>query len=128
MSTQKRATPTGRQDPFSIIIHGEPASKSNSRRIVYSSGSYRLIKSKKALLYLDAFRKQCPVLDPMFTDDVIFEARIYYASRRPDLDESLIMDALQGRIISNDRIIRKKIIEGYVDRESPRAEIRISRA
>ena len=39
-------------DPCIITIHGEPASKANSRRFVLIGGKPRFIKSKKALFIL----------------------------------------------------------------------------
>ena len=51
---------------------------------------------------------------------------IYYASRRPDLDESLIMDGLQkAGILKNDRQIKEKHIYNRIDKVRPRAEIEI---
>ena len=35
---------------------------------------------------------------------------IYYSSRRPDLDESLILDLMQGVIYKNDRQVKQKNI------------------
>ena len=53
--------------------------------------------------------------------------KIYYASRRPDLDESLILDLMQGIIYENDRSVKEKhIFWGGVDKEDPRAEIVVS--
>ena len=50
-------------------------------------------------------------------------AHLYYASRRPDLDPSLILDALQGRVYRNDRAVREMHLYHRLDRENPRAEI-----
>jgi Holliday junction resolvase RusA-like endonuclease len=50
-------------------------------------------------------------------------AHLYYASRRPDLDPSLILDALQGRVYRNDRAVREMHLYHHLDRENPRAEI-----
>lgn len=113
------------QEVFFIVL-GEPASKSNSRRLIWSGRRPRIIKSAKALSYLTAFQNQCPKLKKLMDGDLLIEATIYYASRRPDLDESLILDAMQGLIYKNDRQIKKKIISWGLDREKPRAEIRIS--
>ena len=107
---------------------GEPASKSNRRQIVKIGGKTRLIKSKKALAYAKEFHLQAPRM-PLRTpilDDVLMWCRIHYASRRPDLDESLIMDALQAaEIIKNDRQIKAKVVLWALDRENPRSEIKI---
>jgi Holliday junction resolvase RusA-like endonuclease len=115
----------GRTQPWSRTIHGEPASKANSRKLVTIGGKTRFIKSDKARAYVEAFAYQCPALDPMFEEDVCVEMVIYYASRRPDLDESLILDALQGRVYRNDRQVRRKIIEWALDPENPRTDIRV---
>jgi Holliday junction resolvase RusA-like endonuclease len=48
---------------------------------------------------------------------------IHYASRRPDLDESLILDLLQGVAYVNDRQVKEKHIYWGLDKENPRAEI-----
>lgn len=59
---------------------------------------------------------------------------IWYASRRPDLDESLILDLLQvdekkykdkKGVILNDRQVREKHIYWRLDPENPRCEIRL---
>ena len=105
------------------IIFGEPASKANSRRVVRIAGQSRLIKSSKALTYSEHFRKQVRPIDPLITNDVRITMKIYYASRRPDLDESLILDLLQGLIYVNDRQVKEKHIYWGLDKEYPRAEI-----
>ncbi len=86
-----------------------------------------VIKSAKALDYVKSFADQCPTLDPLETDDVAVHITIYYASRRPDLDESLILDCLQDKVYKNDRSVKEKhIYWGGVDKERPRAEIRVT--
>ena len=112
---------------WEATILGEPASKSNSSRIVRMGNSPRLIKSKKALQYSQAFAMQVPKISQPILDDVLMWCRIHYASRRPDLDESLIMDALQAaQIIGNDRQIKAKITLWALDRKNPRAEIKLA--
>ncbi len=51
---------------------------------------------------------------------------IYYQSRRSDLDESIIMDALQGKVYVNDRQVRSKFVRGFIDKDNPRAIIKIT--
>jgi hypothetical protein len=113
---------------LSLTILGEPASKSNSRRLVRFGGLSRLIKSEKALTYTDAFKQQTAQLgyEP-FTEDVVVIMRIYYASRRPDLDESLILDLLQGVTYLNDRQVKEKHIYWGLDKENPRTEIMVQK-
>lgn len=48
---------------------------------------------------------------------------IHYQSRRSDLDDSLILDAMQGRVFKNDRQVRERHIFGYIDRDNPRTDI-----
>ena len=109
----------------SFVINGEPASKANSRRMVLIKGKPRLIKSKKALDYCKAFAEQCPTLDKLIEGDVSVYITIYYASRRPDLDESVILDEMQGKIYLNDRQVKHKHIYWGLDRDNPRSHIRV---
>ena len=68
---------------------------------------------------------------------------MFYASQRPDLDESLLLDCLQDRYQAvkqkgvirrelvqagcyrNDRQVRSKVVDHFIDRHNPRVEIRI---
>tara|TARA_R110000824_G_scaffold203111_1_gene387474 strand:- start:297 stop:617 length:321 start_codon:yes stop_codon:yes gene_type:complete len=77
------------------------------------------IKSKKALDYSKMFADQCPTREELFTEDLIVCMKIFYKTLRPDLDESLVLDLMQGRIYKNDRSIKLKYIEHGLDRESP---------
>lgn len=115
-------------DPCIITMYGEPASKANSRRLVSMGGRPRFIKSKKALLYGKNFDKQCPVRKEPFgkKEDLAVAMKIFYKTRRPDLDESLILDLLQGRVYENDRSVKSKFIEHGLDKEHPRSVIVIS--
>ena len=112
---------------LSQIIFGEPASKANSRRVVHYGGMSRLIKSKKALSYSDVFRQQCKPLATLMTGDLRVTLHIFYASRRPDLDESLILDLMQGLIYENDRQVKERHCYWGLDPDNPRAEIIIER-
>jgi Holliday junction resolvase RusA-like endonuclease len=108
---------------ISLYILGEPASKANSRRVVKFGDMSRLIKSQKALNYSDYFRTQVIPLEVLMTGDLRFTARIFYATRRPDLDESLILDLLQGVIYKNDRQVKEKHVYWGLDPANPRTEI-----
>ena len=112
---------------FDQVIYGEPCSKANSRRAVRTkSGRSMFIKSQKALDYVTSFAQQCRQLDELITEDVAVEITIWYSSRRPDLDESLILDCLQDKVYKNDRSVKEKhIYWGGVDKERPRAHIRV---
>lgn len=108
---------------LALFIKGEPASKANSRRVVKFGTMSRLIKSQKALDYSDAFRMQCPAITPLMSGDIRMHITIYYASRRPDLDETLILDLLQGLVYVNDRQVKERHTYWGLDPENPRAEI-----
>jgi hypothetical protein len=112
---------------LSQIIFGEPASKANSRRVVHYGGMSRLIKSKKALSYSDVFKQQCKPLATLMTGDLRVTLHIFYASRRPDLDESLILDLMQGLIYENDRQVKERHCYWGLDPDNPRAEIIIEK-
>lgn len=107
-------------------IFGEPASKANSRRVVKFGGMSRLIKSHKALTYTDVFNSQVDRERATPLDgDVAMEIHIFYASRRPDLDESLILDLLQGVAYLNDRQVKQRHTYWHLDQQQPRALIKV---
>jgi Holliday junction resolvase RusA-like endonuclease len=109
-----------------LEILGEPASKANSRRLVARGGKPMFIKSEKALTYADSFKQQCADFYRPLEGDVCVEMTIYSASRRPDLDESLILDLLQGVAYLNDRQVKRKVIQWGLDKENPRCIIRVT--
>ncbi len=109
----------------------------NSRRLVKFRNKPAFIKSKKALDFEQAALLQIPdSAKHMLAGDICFKARIFYASRRSDLDESLIMDVLQAKISGgnvirrgvylNDRQIKEKHIFWGLDRINPRVEVEIT--
>ena len=79
------------------------------------------IKSERALAYAEDAHLQAPRL--MLEGDLSFTATIYYASRRPDLDASVLLDALQGKAYKNDRQVREIHLIHGLDKDNPRAEI-----
>jgi Holliday junction resolvase RusA-like endonuclease len=110
------------------LIQGEPASKANSRRLVQIGGKPRVIKSKKALDYCKNFEQQAkPPAEPI-VGDVKLSVTIWYKTRRPDLDPSLIMDLLQKvGVIQNDRQIKEIHAFHALDKEDPRALVAIEK-
>lgn len=112
---------------FTIV--GEPASKANSRRLVRIKNRPAFIKSSKALSYEKMFKLQCPSLESdMLEGDLWVDIKIYYATRRPDLDESVVLDCMQGLIYANDRQVKEKHIYWGIDKKNPRAEIVVGTA
>jgi Holliday junction resolvase RusA-like endonuclease len=125
---------------ISFVILGEPASKANSRKIVAMAGRPAVIKSEKARNYeRDALRQIPPAARLRLEGPVEVTLRIWYASERPDLDESVVLDVLQDRykgkaearvllqagVYRNDRQVRRKVVEHCIDRRNPRAEITV---
>ena len=108
-----------------FVVEGEPASKSNQRKIVSFGGRPALIKSDKARKYEKTFHSQCPKLYEMLEGDLAVCMRIIYASRRPDLDESLILDLMQGFVYKNDRQVKHKNVFWGLDKERPRSIISV---
>jgi hypothetical protein len=127
-----------------FTILGEPASKANSRELatIGPKDNRRTIlrKSDKALDYEHSALKQIPPrARQRLEGPVRVTMRIYYASERPDLDESVILDVLQDRyakdpitgerklvqhgVYRNDRQVRSKRVDWALDRVNPRAEI-----
>lgn len=125
-----------------LTILGEPASKSNSRKIVTIGGRPSSIKSDKGRNYERDALRQIPLhARQRIAGRVAVTMRIYYASERPDLDETLILDVLQDRwskdkrtgervlvqagVYRNDRQVREKHIYHAIDRSNPRTVIEI---
>lgn len=126
-----------------FTIHGEPASKANSRELVtFGRGGPNarpmLIKSKKAREYEKQALLQIPHWARLRIEGPVrVTIRIFYASERPDLDESVVLDVLQDRyrgkkefraldqkgVYRNDRQVKEKHIFHGIDRKYPRAEI-----
>lgn len=139
-----------------FTILGEPASKANSRKAATIGGKLAVIdgkrtreggkstfiKSEKARDYEHDALKQIPhVCRVRLTGPVRVTMRVFYATERPDLDESLILDILQDRytrdkktkqrvlvqkgVYQNDRQVREKHVFHAIDRSNPRAEIEV---
>ncbi len=123
-----------------IVIIGEPASKANSRKLVTIGGRPAFIKSQKARDYERDALMQIPASAKlMLGGQLRATIRIWYATERPDLDESVILDVLQAKtegtgkdrkiirrgVYLNDRQVREKHVFHAIDRIQPRAEIEI---
>lgn len=109
------------------VIEGELASKANSRRpVTVGRGRFartRIIKSAKALGFVEGARRQLYGRRPMLTGPLRMVLRIYYRTERPDLDESLVLDLLQGFAYANDRQVRERHVYHGIDKERPRVEV-----
>jgi len=117
-----------------MLIEGNCQSKANSRRAVprrtkQGKPFTAFIKSASAQKFFDDAIIQLKAQwtpKPPLEGPVAMRAEIHYQSRRNDLDESLIMDALQkANVILNDRQIHEKHIYKYYDPIFPRVEVSV---
>jgi Holliday junction resolvase RusA-like endonuclease len=123
-----------------FTLLGEPASKANSRKLVTFGGKPRSIKSDKARDYERWALAQIPPLARQrLTGELAVTFHVFYASERPDLDESLILDVLQDRysgkgkdrrliqkgVYQNDRQVREKHVYHAIDKNNPRTIIEV---
>ena len=83
------------------------------------------IKSAKALSYADYFNEQVRPIPVLLEGELRVDMWVHYASQRPDLDESLILDLLQGKAYLNDRQVRERHVYHYIDKQNPRTSILI---
>lgn len=127
---------------ITLTIRGQPVSKSNRSQVVTIGSRYSLGKSKEAKAYIRAALPQIPPAARRRIDvPVRLTATLYYASERPDLDESQLLDVLQDQwkrdkstgqrvlvqagVYTNDRLVRERHIFHAIDKKNPRAEILI---
>lgn len=134
-----------------FTIHGQPMSKANSRQLVFRGKREErkpmFIKSTEALQFeRDALLQIPTIARQRLEGPVCVTLRIFYATERPDLDESLILDVLQDQfayrerhrpdadekreryltqsgVYRNDRQVREKHVYHGIDRVNPRVEI-----
>ena len=107
----------------SFTVQGQPYSKANRRKLVTIGGKPRFIKSAPARRYVTDFQVQCPKLDSLLEGDLAIWVTVFYQSKRPDLDCSLILDAAQGLLYKNDRQVKEQHLYWRLDRKNPRSEI-----
>ena len=128
-----------------ITLYGEAASKANSRKLVTIADRPAFIKSDKARAFaIDVLRQIPPSARLRMEGPVRVSMVIYYASERPDLDESLVLDLLQDQwgkapllrggargarpllqhgVYRNDRQVREKHIYHRISKKAPRVEV-----
>lgn len=127
-------------DAVRFTLLGQAFSKANQRRFVNFGDRLVSVKSKKALAFeRDALRQIPSYARQRLMGPVCVTLRLHYASERPDLDESLVLDVLQDRyhgtgegrclvqagVYRNDRQVREKHVYHAIDRLNPRCEIEV---
>jgi Holliday junction resolvase RusA-like endonuclease len=122
-----------------FTIQGEAASKANSRRLQWRDGKPRFVKSRDAIRFAADALIQIPMsARVMYDGPVRVTLEIFYRTERRDLDESLVLDALQAQwtkggrrsgiltrrgVIVNDRQVREKHVFHSIDRANPRVNV-----
>lgn len=115
---------------ITLTVTGNLMSKSNSRIITKFGGRPRLIKKPKAIDYVEGalyqlqeqLRGHQTILGPVRMD-----ITIWYDSRRPDLDVSLIQDILEkAGVYKNDRQVFEIHAAKKLDKENPRLQVTIT--
>lgn len=112
-----------------FVVQATAQSKANSRQIVKTKRGPMVIKSKKALDFVTAIREQMPAVCDLIELPCVATISIYYPSRRQDLDESALLDAMQFKngvgVMVNDRLVREKHIYWGLDDANPRCEVHL---
>ena len=109
-------------------IPGTVPSKSNLYKIVNKGGHASLSKTDVLEAYEEKFGWHCDYRGLMISKPFEYQVRVYYPSKRADLDNSLKvqLDCLQHiKAIRNDNLCAKIVAEKFIDPESPRIEFRI---
>lgn len=99
---------------FTFTIRGDAAGKANSRDLVTNPKTKRpmFIKSEKARSFERIARLQIPSsAKRMLSGLVRVRIRIWYASHRQDLDESVVLDVMQARYSKRDRKGNRKLLQ-----------------
>lgn len=108
------------------IIRGQPPSKSNCYRSSKYGGIY---KPKTLEKYEEDFYLQCSLRHMCISKRFRLDIDVYFASDRPDLDNSLkvVLDCLQQcEAIKNDRLCAEIHARKLIDKKDPRIEFTIT--
>ena len=111
-----------------LALFGPIYSKANSRMVGFNPKTKKQvnIKPKKAREAVKSFVYQAKsqwCRRNHLEAPIYVKMDIFYQSRRPDLDDSLICDCLEkAGVIGNDRFIFHKILTKFLDPKNPRVE------
>lgn len=110
------------------FVRGNPQSKANSRKAVWNKRTRKpmFIKSDAARDYERKCMMQTPIVVPLCEHKVVVFMKVWYMSQRSDLDESLILDCMQRRIIVNDKQVVARYATKAIDAINPRASILVA--
>jgi Holliday junction resolvase RusA-like endonuclease len=112
-----------------FTIKGNCPSKSNCYKVIRLGSKCSLGKQAKLKSYENSFKLQLLDYDyQMIEGNFSFKIKVFYDSRRPDLDNALkvVLDCLQkGRAIKNDNKCLEIHAQKQLDKENPRVEFQI---
>lgn len=130
-----------------FTILGQPVSMKNRRQNVTihrgtASERQLWVMSPEAKAYEKATLQQIPPIARVRMEGPVKATiRMFYASERSDMDESLLLDCLQDRwkraqgtgervliqsgVYRNDRQVRHRDVQHFIDARNPRAEVTI---
>lgn len=110
-------------------IRGNLPSKSNNYRIITIHGHGSLTKTDALKKYEADFYMQCGAYRDLGIKDYFkFYIRVFYPSRRTDLDNALkcVLDCLQHtKTIVNDNLCTHIEADKFIDKVDPRIEFKI---
>lgn len=114
---------------YKATIKGTTPSKSNCYKIITLAGHGSLAKTKTLKQYEESFLWQVGELrDLNIGGQFEFYSDVYYNSKRSDIDNSqkILLDCLQrSKTITNDNNCVLIHARKFIDKDNPRAEIRI---
>ena len=124
---KKAPTPTGSIDPgeeIRVIIEGCPVPKQRPR----AGKGGRMYTPKKTRKYERLVADMARLAyggDPVDHDVEVRMAIFWPDRRRRDLDNTVksILDGFNGVIYVDDYFVQRLVVERYIDRERPRAEV-----
>jgi Holliday junction resolvase RusA-like endonuclease len=102
-----------------------------STNAAYRAGRGRFWKDVKAVAWQARIMAQAVKTmgrHPAIAEDVIVVVDFFFGSRRNDLDGplKLVLDALQPRVICNDRQVRSITLRKHLDTENPHTRIEVA--
>lgn len=124
--------PIHRNDAMTVherqIIHGQPPSKSNEKKIIYFGGHASIANTKNQKEYEKSFFMQCSLRRKNISSRFKLTVDVYFRSDRSDLDNAMkiILDCLQScGAIKNDRLCAEIHARKLIDKIDPRIEFEI---
>jgi hypothetical protein len=114
---------------WSATIRGEPTPQARLHDILLTDGTARLINSRPARIWQNLALPQLLNRRPLrpLAHDLALDCRFWSSSRRPAIDEGLVIETLErAAIIAHGRQICEKHVFAAVDRDDPRITVSLA--